>query len=57
MVSLRPAERPGETWGNCWGDGMLKAVQSFLALLDFPDSECESVEYRYGLAIVRKRAG
>lgn len=56
QVSLRPAERPGETWGQCWGDGMLKAVQCFLALLDFPDSECEAVEYRYGLAIVRKRA-
>ncbi len=56
MVSLRPACRPGETWGPAWGDGMLKAVQTFLALLDFPDSECEAVEYRYGLAIVRKRA-
>jgi hypothetical protein len=56
QVSLRPAERPGETWGQPWGDGMLKAVQTFLALLDFPDSECESVEYRYGLAIVKKRA-
>jgi hypothetical protein len=56
MVSLRPSERPGETWGQPWGPGMLRAVQSFLALLDFPDSECEAVEYRYGLAIVKKRA-
>mgnify|MGYP001580894805 CR=1 FL=1 len=56
MVSLRAAERPGETWGQPWGDGMLKAVSTFLALLDFPDSECEAVEYRYGLAIVKKRA-
>jgi Methyltransferase domain len=57
MVSLRDAERPGETWGQCWGDSMLQAVQCFLPLLDYPDSECESVEYRYGLAIVRKRRG
>jgi hypothetical protein len=56
QVSLRPAERPGETWGKPWGQGMLQAVQAFLALLDFPDSECECVEYRYGLAIVKKRA-
>ena len=56
QVSLRGSERPGEDWGDCWGDGMLKAVQCFLALLDFPDSVCESVEYRYGLAIVKKRA-
>lgn len=55
MVSLRDAERPGEGWGRRWGDSMLHAVQCFLALLDYPDSECESVEYRYGLAIVRKR--
>ena len=55
MVSLRASERPGEDWGQPWGDSMLRAVQCFLALLDFPDSECESVEYRYGLAIVRKR--
>jgi hypothetical protein len=56
MVSLRASARPGETWGKCWGPGMLWAVQGFLKLLDYPDSECESVEYRYGLAIVRKRA-
>jgi hypothetical protein len=55
MVALRDAERPGETWGRRWGDSMLQAVQCFLALLDYPDSECEAVEYRYGLAIVRKR--
>jgi hypothetical protein len=56
-VSLRASERPGETWGKSWGPGMLRAVESFLALLRYPDSECESVEYRYGLAIVRKRRG
>jgi Methyltransferase domain len=55
MVSLRAAERPGENWGRCWGPSMLQAVQCFLPLLDYPDSDCESVEYRYGLAIVRKR--
>jgi hypothetical protein len=55
MVSLRAAERPGENWGRCWGPSMLQAVQCFLSLLDYPDSDCESVEYRYGLAIVRKR--
>jgi len=55
MISLRPSERPGETWGHIQGDSMLRAVESFLPLLRYPDSECESVEYRYGLAIVRKR--
>lgn len=54
-VSLRAAERPGETWGQPWGDSMLRAVESFLPLLRYPDSECESVEYRYGLAIVKKK--
>jgi hypothetical protein len=34
--------------------GMLATVQSFLRLLT-KDSECESVLYRYGLAIVRKK--
>ena len=57
MISLRPAERPGETWGNRAGDGMLRAVERFLPMLDYPDGECESVEYRYGLAVVRKRSG
>ncbi len=56
MVSLRASERPGETWGQPWGPSMLRAVAGFLPLLDYPDSECESVEYRYGLAIVRKSA-
>jgi Methyltransferase domain len=55
MVSLRDAERPGETWGRRWNASMLHAVQEFLYLLDYPDSECESVGYRYGLAIARKR--
>ncbi len=55
-VALRASERPGETWGEPWGDGMLRAVESFLPLLRYPDSECESIEYRYGLAIVKKRA-
>lgn len=57
MISLRAAERPGELWGMRQDDGMLRAVQGLLGLLDYPDSECESVEYRYGLAIVRKRRG
>jgi hypothetical protein len=57
QVALRDGERPGETWGprSNWGDGMLRAVEGFLPLLDYPDSECESVEYRYGMAIVKKR--
>ena len=55
-VSLRAAERPGETWGQPWGDSMLRAVESFLPLLRYPDSECESVTYRYGMAIVHKSA-
>lgn len=55
MISLRPSERPGETWGEIRGDSMLRAVESLLGLLRYPDSECESVEYRYGLAIARKR--
>ena len=54
-VALRAADRPGETWGQPWGDSMLRAVESFLPLLRYPDSECESIQYRYGLAIVHKR--
>lgn len=56
MISLRGSERPGETWGDPRGDSMLRAVESLLLLLRYPDSECESVEYRYGLAIARKRS-
>lgn len=55
-VSLRAAERPGETWGQPWGDSMLRAVESFLPLLRYPDSECDEIAYRYGLAIVHKSA-
>lgn len=55
MVSLRAADRPGETWGEPWGDGMLRMVQRLLRLLDRPDSECDEITYRYGLAIVHKR--
>jgi Methyltransferase domain len=57
MVSLRAACRPGETWGESWGTSMLRAVEKLLLLLDDPDAECEAVEYRYGLAIARKRNG
>lgn len=32
------------------------AQPEILSLLDSPDGECESVEYRYGLAIVHKRS-
>lgn len=56
MVSLRPGERQGETW-RAMDDGlMLTAISRLLYLLKYPDSECFSVEYRYGLAIVRKRS-
>lgn len=57
MIALRPSERPGETWGGQQDDSMLEAVRSFLPLLRYPDSECDQVTYRYGLAIVHKRSG
>ena len=54
MISLRKGERPGETWGYS-GNSMLRVAESFLSLLKYPDSECESIEYRYGLIILHKR--
>jgi hypothetical protein len=56
MTNLRDAERPGETWGECWDTQLLPVVTDLITLLRYPDSECESVTYRYGLVIVRKRA-
>lgn len=39
-----------------WGDdSMLRAVSKLLLLLDRPDGEAESVTYRHGMAVVRKR--
>jgi hypothetical protein len=61
MVSLRDAERPGETWGKSanWGTSMLRTAESMLPLLAYPpshpDGECDSIEYRYGLIIIHRR--
>lgn len=55
QVSLRKGDRPGETWGDPWGPGMLNAVQWLLRFLDYPDAECDEITYRYGLAIVHRR--
>lgn len=41
---------------HLWGPGMLNAARSFLPLLGDKDGDTESVEYRYGMIIVRKRA-
>jgi Methyltransferase domain len=54
-VALRPGDEPGETWGQPWGDSMLRCAESFLPMLDRRDAECESIEYRYGLIIIRRR--
>jgi cephalosporin hydroxylase len=56
MISLRAGERPLENWRSMDNGLMLTAITQFLYLLRYPDSECLSVEYRYGLAIVRKRS-
>lgn len=37
------------------GDSMLRAAESFLPLLDSRDGEVESIEYRFGLIVMRKR--
>lgn len=34
-----------------WGEGILATVQNFLRLLHSREAECDSIEYRYGLAI------
>lgn len=40
-----------------WGDSMLKAMESLLPLLDDQDCDPDSIEFRYGMAILhRKRA-
>lgn len=44
------------TPGQNYMAGMLEVVQDFLRLLEWPDSECESVLYKYGMAIVKRRA-
>ncbi len=38
-----------------WEESMFQTVASFLLLLDKPESEVESIEYRYGMAILKKR--
>lgn len=38
-----------------WGEGLLVTVQGFLRLLHSRESECDSIEYRYGLAILHRR--
>ena len=53
-VALRDDPHWGPQAG--WGDSMLRCAESFLPLLAWRDGECESVEYRYGLVIIRKRA-
>jgi cephalosporin hydroxylase len=64
---LWPLVAPGgyyviEDWngyfqGHPWGDGILAAVQGLLLLLSSRDeAECDRIEYRWGLAIVHKRA-
>jgi Methyltransferase domain len=64
---LWPLVRPGgyyvvEDWTvglvepHQWGPGMLKAAQSFLPLLGDKDGDVESVTYRYGMILVKKRA-
>jgi len=47
----------GWTTEDGWGfdDSMLITAQSFLRKLDSRDSDVESIEYRYGLAILHKR--
>lgn len=45
---------PVPEW-DMYDQSMLEAAQSFLPLLRGRDGDCESVEYRYGMAIVRKR--
>ena len=52
-VALRDDPHWGPQAG--WGDSMLRCAESFLPLLAFRDGECESIEYRYGLVILRKR--
>jgi hypothetical protein len=51
------ALRDDPHWGSQagWGDSMLRCAESFLPLLAWRDGECESIEYRYGLIIFRKR--
>ena len=56
-MSLRASCRPGETWGEPWGDGMLRLAESFLPMLDFPDAVCDQITYRYGLVIIHKNEG
>lgn len=43
-----------DTWDG-YDNSMLRLAESFLHALDRLDSQVESVEYRYGLAIIRKR--
>jgi len=45
---------PVPEW-DMYDQSMLEAAQSFLPLLRHRDSDCDSVEYRYGMAIVCKK--
>ena len=51
-VALRDDPHWGKQSG--WGDSMLRCAESFLPLLAYRDGDVESVEYRYGLIILRK---
>lgn len=55
QVALRGACRPGETWGQPWGESMLRAAESFLPLLAYPDSDCDFITYKHGLVIIHRR--
>jgi hypothetical protein len=54
QVSLRASARPGETWGQPWGPSMLRTAESFLPLLAWPDGECDSIVYRYGMILIHR---
>ncbi len=52
----RPADHPmpGVPWER--DDDLLAVVIDLIRMLDSRDSECDSVQYRWGLAIAHKRA-
>jgi len=46
-----------DSWPGPFGDSMLRFAESLLGTLDRIDGDVESIEYRYGLAIIKKREG
>ena len=46
--------QPGSPYS--WGPGLLVAVKDFLELLWDKDAECDEIVYRYGLAMIHRRA-